>query len=61
MKNLATILPLKSMLSRKFQRFNAIDRTRPILDIEVMGTFFVGTFSKKKNVVCLHPLNRCHF
>ena len=25
MRNLATILPLKSKLSRKFQRFNAID------------------------------------
>ena len=31
MRNLATILPLKSKLSRKFQRFNAIDRSIKML------------------------------
>ena len=48
MKHLATILPFKSKLSGKFQRFNAIDRTESILDIGIMGAFFVGTFSVKR-------------
>ena len=51
MKNLATILPMKSKLSGKFQRFNAIDRAGPILDIGVMSSFLVGTFSEKKRIL----------
>ena len=31
MRNLATILPLKSQFSAKFQRFNAIDKSIEML------------------------------
>ena len=55
MKHLATILPFKSKLSGKFQRFNAIDRTESILDIEVMGEFFVSAFSVKRKFCLLAP------
>ena len=54
MKNLATILPLKSKLPGKFQHFIAIDRTGPILDIGVMSSFLVisneNIFSKLKTL-----------
>ena len=55
MKHLATILPFRSKLSGKFQRFNAIDRTESIPEIEVMGAFFVGTFSVKRKFCLLAP------
>ena len=55
MTNLATILRLKSKLSEKFQRFNATDRTGPILDIGVMDAFFLGTFSEKRELCLLAP------
>ena len=61
MKNLATILPLKSKLSGKFQRFNATDRTGLILDIGVMGAFFVGTFSEKREFCLLAPHKQMSF
>ena len=31
-RNLATILPMKSKLSRKFQPFNVIDRSREMVE-----------------------------
>ena len=55
MTNLATILRLKSKLFEKFQRFNAIDRTGPMLDIGVMDAFFLGTFSEKREFCLLAP------
>ena len=61
MKNLATILPMKSKLSGKFQRFNAIDRTGPVLDIGVMSSFLVGTFSEKREFCLFAPPTQMSF
>ena len=40
MRNLATILPLKSKLSGKFQRFNAIDGNMEMLKNSLISKNF---------------------
>ena len=47
MENLVRILPLKSKLSGKFQRFNAVDRSTKMLKIAKFSKISIKTKNRK--------------
>ena len=61
MRNLATILPLKSKLSGKFQLFNAIERSINMFNKILLRLYVFGTksFLRRYTEIYKHLLSKC--